>query len=126
MSNVLHGILGWAAVAIVLMAGLHARARVRSGRAYEGGLYRAAAVFVDIQVLIGILVWVDGQWWDVRGMFAQSWLHPALAIATLGLTHFGIKRAHDERWAAEAYGIASRTLLLAAVLLTVAAGLAFA
>lgn len=121
-----HGIMGWVVLAVVVGAGLHARSRVRSGRAFEATPYRVTGVLVDLQVLVGLGVWAEGRWWDVQGQFLQTWAHPALAIGALVLAHVGIKRARDERWAAEAYGIAGRTLFGVAVLLagTGAIGLA--
>ncbi len=121
-----HAMAGWVTVVVVLLAGLHARSQVRTGREYRGGLHRGAAVLVDIQVLIGLLVWADDRWWEVEGQFAQTWLHPGIALATLAVVHIGVKRARDERWAAEAYKIASRALLAAAVLLVGAGALAAA
>ncbi len=119
----MHAIAGWVVLAAVLVAALHARARVRSGRPYEGGVYRAAGVLVDLQVLLGFVVWADDRLWEAEGLLLP-WLHPALAVLALLVTHFGIRRAANERWAAEAYAIAGRTLVFAVLLLGGAAGVA--
>lgn len=103
-------------LAVVLGAALHARSMVRSGRAYEPGPYRLAGVAVDVQVLLGAWLWYDGRWWEAEG-FLRPWAHPGLALLALALVHLGLRRASNERWAAEAYAIAGRTLL--AVLLLV-------
>ncbi len=126
MSSAVHGIVAWVVLVVVLGAGLHARSRVRSGRAFEGAPYRVAAVLVDIAVLLGIAVWADGRWWEVEGQFLRAWVHPVLGMGTLVVAHVGVKRSRDERWAAEAYAIAGRTLLTCGVLMAVAGAIAVA
>lgn len=116
--------IGWVVLVVVFVAGLHARARVRSGRPYEGATYRVAGALVDVAMLLGIALWVDGRWWELDGRFVLTWLHPALALATLVVAHLGLRRARDERWAAEAYAIAGRTLLATSLLLALVGGIA--
>ena len=48
---------------------------------------------MDIQVLIGLVVWVLGSRWT--GDTFLGWIHPALMLAAVGLAHVG--RARSER-----------------------------
>lgn len=114
--------LGLVVILVTLLGGGHARSRVRSGRAYEGGLYTLAFALVDFQVLVGVGVWVEGRRWESDNF--AVWMHPAIAIAAVILVHVGMRRAANERWAAEAYKIASRSLLLTGLLLLGAYGVA--
>ena len=67
---------------------------IRSGTAWPGSgarIYAYAAIAVDIQVLLGILLWVTASGWDAG--FAQGWLHPIAGLAALGAVHAFIGRA---------------------------------
>lgn len=115
----MHGLLGYAVVAVLVVLGLQARGRVRSGRSFESAPYRAGLAVLDLQVLIGLAVALDTRFWEAPGW--RPGTHLGLAVAIAVLMHLGIRRARDERWAASAYRIASRTNLGSAVLLVVAA-----
>jgi hypothetical protein len=117
-----HAVLGLVCLGALLVLGLHARSKVRSGRPYEGAPYRIAVVLVDLQVLLGIGLWVEGEWWLADG-FLQPWLHPILALGAFAAVHVGVRRANNERWAAEAYGIAGRAMFLALILLLAVVGI---
>ncbi|MFZ0013882.1 MAG: hypothetical protein WAL25_07160, partial [Acidimicrobiia bacterium] len=53
--------------------------------------YRLTAVVVDIQVALGIVLWVVDSGWDLG--FLQGWLHPIIGIATAGVLHAFVGRA---------------------------------
>lgn len=114
-----HQVVGWVVLTTLLVGGLHARARVRSGRGFEGGPYRFAVVLVDVQVLLGGWLFVDRRLWEQQGLL-DVWAHPVLGVLGLVVAHVGMRRARDERWAASAYSIASRTLLVTLLLLGLA------
>lgn len=84
-------------------------------------VYRVTAVVVDIQVALGIVIWLATAGWDEG--FLQGWLHPILGLAALGVLHASIGRArkgHPE--------VANRTvrtgLIIAIVLVVGAIGVA--
>ncbi len=48
-------------------------------------------VMLDIQVLIGLLVWITGSGWD-RNVFL-AWIHPVGMLVALGIGHALVGRA---------------------------------
>lgn len=97
--------------------------------AFRGGMmdstsemvYRITAIVVDIQVALGLVVWLSNSGWSLG--FAQGWLHPIVGLAALGVLHAFIGRArkgHPE--------VANRTvrtgLLITIVLVVAAIGIA--
>lgn len=84
-------------------------------------VYRVTAVTVDIQVALGLVIWLANSGWSLD--FMQGWLHPILGLAALGVLHAFIGRArkgHPE--------VANRTvrtgLIIAIVLVVAAIGIA--
>lgn len=84
-------------------------------------VYRVTAVAVDIQVALGIVVWLSTSAWNLS--FMQAWIHPIVGLAALGVLHAFIGRArkgHPE--------VANRTvrtgLIIAIVLVVAAIGIA--
>ena len=60
-------------------------------------VYRLTAVAVDIQVALGIVVWLSNSGWSLG--FAQGWLHPILGVAAAGALHGSVnaaRKAHPE------------------------------
>lgn len=55
------------------------------------GLFTTIAV--DIQVLLGLIIWVMGSWWTAGGANPRSFEHPFLMLAALGVMHVGWGRA---------------------------------
>ena len=53
--------------------------------------FTLALVVLDIQVLIGLLVWIAGTGWDL-GVF-RAWIHPAGMLIALGVGHALVGRA---------------------------------
>jgi len=80
-------------------------------------VYRITAVVVDIQVALGLVVWLSNSGWSLG--FAQGWLHPILGLAALGVLHAFIGRARSGPL--EKANRTVRTGLLVAILLVVAA-----
>lgn len=54
-------------------------------------LYRLTAVAVDIQVALGIVLWLASSGWNLG--FMQGWLHPLIGLAALGVLHAFVARA---------------------------------
>ncbi len=84
-------------------------------------IYRVTAIVVDIQVALGLVIWLSNSGWNMG--FAQGWLHPIVGLAALGVLHAFIGRArkgHPE--------VANRTvrtgLLITIVLVVAAIGIA--
>jgi heme A synthase len=84
-------------------------------------VYRLTAVAVDIQVALGIVLWLAASGWNLG--FAQGWLHPITGLAALGVLHAFVgraRKAHPE--------VAQRTfrtgMIIALVLVVAAIGIA--
>lgn len=84
-------------------------------------VYRLTAVAVDIQVTLGIVLWLASSGWDLG--FMQGWLHPIAGITALGVIHVFVgraRKAHPE--------VAQRTvrtgIIIALVLVVGAIGIA--
>ena len=60
-------------------------------------VYRITAVLVDIQVTLGIILWIIESGWNLG--FLQGWLHPILGVAAAGALHGSVsaaRKAHPE------------------------------
>jgi heme A synthase len=84
-------------------------------------VYRVTAVAVDIQVALGIVIWLATSAWNQS--FLQAWIHPVVGLAALAVLHVFIGRArkgHPE--------VANRTvrtgLIIAIVLVVASIGIA--
>lgn len=82
-----HSVWRW----VVLVAALAAifgaaRARSQAGGAppKTGSLY---TISFDIQVLLGLIIWLIGARWNTEFFFA--WLHPIVMLVALGIAHVG-------------------------------------
>lgn len=113
---------GWQYVALVaLLVSLFFA--FRGGEMTSGSetAYRITAIVVDVQVALGIAVWIATSAWS--GEFAQAWVHPLAGLAALGVLHASVGRARRAE-----PGSANRTvrngLVLALVLVVAAIGIA--
>lgn len=84
-------------------------------------VYRATAIVVDVQVALGIVLWIAVSGWGLG--FAQGWLHPIAGLAALGVLHAFVGRARKAD-PAEANGVVRTGLIIAIVLVVAAIGIA--
>ena len=56
-------------------------------------VYRLSAVAIDIQVALGIVVWLFNSGWSLG--FLQGWIHPILALAAVGVVHAVVGQARQ-------------------------------
>jgi heme A synthase len=82
--------------------------------------YRVTAVAVDIQVLLGIIVWVAESGWDLG--LAQGWIHPIAGLGALGVLHAFIGRARKAD-RSHANQVVRTGLIVAVILVLVAIGI---
>lgn len=54
-------------------------------------VYRLTGVAVDIQVALGIVLWLADSGWSLG--FAQGWLHPIVGLSAVGVLHAFLGRA---------------------------------
>lgn len=86
-----HSIWQYVALAAVLASLAFSLQRAMSPTAER--MYRVTAVVVDIQVTLGIVLWILASGWSLG--FAQGWLHPILGIAAAGVLHAAVGRARS-------------------------------
>lgn len=80
-------------------------------------VYRLTAVAVDIQVALGIVLWLASSGWGLGLM--QGWIHPLVGLAALGVLHAYVSRARSA--GPEGGNKVFRTGIILAVVLVVAA-----
>ncbi|HSM44539.1 MAG TPA: hypothetical protein VK969_05925 [Acidimicrobiia bacterium] len=80
-------------------------------------VYRLTAVAVDIQVALGIVLWLANSGWSLS--FVQAWIHPLVGLAALGVLHAFVGRARKDH--PEVANRTVRTGLIIAIILVVAA-----
>lgn len=116
---------GYAVAVLLLVAAMIAANRGRSGREFESGLFRFSAVVLDLQVLLGLLVYGVDQYWE-HDEALVAYVHPALMLVALAVAHIGVARARREQMAADAYRIVNRSFATALVLIAAGIGAALA
>lgn len=120
----IHQYIGYAVVLVVLVSAFAAFGRAKDAREFAPGPYVLAAVALDIQVLLGLVVYGMGSYWDARAEIA--YLHPILALLALVVGHAALRRARGHQMAVDAHRTAGRGLLIALVLVAAAVGVASA
>ncbi len=90
----IHSVFRWVVLASAVGAIGLAAMSAWGGRAWDGLSDRLSLLFtitMDLQLLIGIVLWVLEQRW--AGDAILSFLHPLAMIAAVGLAHVGRVRA---------------------------------
>ena len=79
-------------VLIALLAGAAVGLyRHRMQRSWEPSLFQLGVMTVDIQVTIGIVIWIVDDGWSETFFFKI--LHPAFMLAALAVAHIGLALA---------------------------------
>ena len=117
-----HPVLGYVVSGFVLVAALAAFKRAKDGLEFHAGFYRAAYLLLSVQVLLGIVLYGLGGYWDSAPLVA--YVHPVVAILALGAGQALLGRARKTQMAADAHRMAGRGLLLCLLLVMVAIGVA--
>lgn len=120
----IHTGLGYLVFLAVLVGAIMAWNDGRKAR--KPALSRASGlmILIDVHVTVGIVLYVVGRGWEFAPLVA--WLHPALALAALGVGHAGLARARRAKDAASADAGIARALIAVLVLVTAAIGVASA
>jgi heme A synthase len=114
----IHRGVGYVVALVLLVSALMAFSRAKDAREFAKGPYVGAMVLLDIQVLLGLVLYgVDG-YWEADAMIA--YVHPLVALAALGAGHALIGRARKQQMAVEAHRTAGRGLVIAFALVLVA------
>lgn len=80
--------------------------------------FTSALILLDIQVLIGLLVWIAGSGWDLDVF--RAWIHPVGMLIALGIGHAVVGRAtksgRPSAYRTAAYGILVTLAIVAATI----------
>jgi heme A synthase len=118
----IHQVVGYVVSLVVLVSALMAFSRAKDAREFSKGPYVGALVLLDIQVLLGLVLYgVDG-YWEAGALIA--YVHPLLALGALGAGHALVGKARKQQMAVEAHRTAGRGLVIAFVLVLAAIGVA--
>jgi hypothetical protein len=120
----IHNWLGYAVFLVVLVVTVLAWVDARRGSKPAISRASRTMILLDVHVTIGIVLYVLGEWWTQAATPLVTYLHPALAIAALGVGHAAISRARRAPDAAAADRGIARGFLLVLVLITAAIGVA--
>ena len=112
-----HRGLGYLVAVIVLVAAVIAFRRAKDSREYAKGPYAGAMIAIDIQVLLGLVLYGMAGYWEAAPLIA--YVHPLLGLAALGVGHAMVGRAGKQQQVVEAHRTAGRGLIIAWVLVLV-------
>ena len=108
----IHSIFRWVVLAALLVAVVYGivRALRRDPWSPESARpFSIAVVALDIQVLIGIVVWILTQAWDANPFLAV--IHPVIMLLAVGVGHVALRRARTNGTSPPAYWIGGLGLL---------------
>lgn len=114
-----HRFVGYGVALVVLISAFTAFGRAKDAREFTPGPYVLAVVLLDIQVLLGLLLYGAGSYWDDPTP-EQAYLHPTLALLGLVAGHAFLRRARGHQMAVDAHRTAGRGLVVALVLVGIA------
>lgn len=125
--QMIHPWLGYAVSVLVLASAVMAFSRARDSREFVRRPYALTMVALDIQVTLGILLYLVGGYWDVAVSRPEvAYLHPVLSVLALAVGHASIGRAAKLQMAYDAHRSAGRGLLMALLLVFASIGVASA
>lgn len=108
----IHSVLRWLVLAGLLAGGGWALIQAPRGVAFARAPFAVAVGLLDLQVLIGIVLYLGEQAWHFDPFIA--YIHPAGMVAALVIAHAGAVRAR-RRAGTAAYRVVGAALLFALV-----------
>lgn len=94
----IHSWVRWLVLGALLAAAIVGVYRYRARADFEPSLSQLAVMTVDVQVTIGIVIWIVDDGWSET--FFYKVLHPAFMLVALAVAHIGLalaKRRNDAR-----------------------------
>jgi hypothetical protein len=116
-----HRALGYGISLLVLVAAFVAFGRAKNGQEYSAGLYRGTFGLLSLHVVLGIVLYGVGGYWDVESALV-AYVHPALGVVALGAGQAMLGRARRLQMAADAHRASGRALIVTLVLVLAAIG----
>lgn len=112
-----HSGVRWLVLLALLAGAVVGIYRARVGASWEPGVFQIGVIALDIQVLIGIVIWIIDDAWSET--FFYKIIHPGFMLIALAVAHVGLvlaKRRNDDR----SNMLAGGSFILALVLITAA------
>lgn len=117
----IHSIWRWLVLVGLVVALVYGFSRSSDAPALEKSTARPftfALILLDIQVLIGLLVWIAGSGWDLDVF--RAWIHPVGMLIALGIGHAVVGRAAKSggpsAYRTAAYGLLATLAIVAATI----------
>lgn len=120
-----HRYAGYAVFLIVLWAAATAFARGRNAQDFSRTPFVLTAVLLDIQVLIGLVLYGLDQYWESDEALI-AYVHPAIMLVAMVMAHIGIRAADREQMVQDAHRKVGRVFVAVLVLLAAGIGVASA
>ena len=118
----LHSLWRWVVLLVVLVAlvrGLVGWLRGGAWTDLDRQLSRAAVGAIDVQALLGIIIWLGERRWDVNNPFL-SVIHPLVMLVALAVAHVGSVRLRRESEPVAKYRWLALSLIVVLILVTAA------
>jgi hypothetical protein len=86
-----HSLVRWL-VLIALVAGIIVAfgAGRRPGEAFAAPVYSAVTIILDVQITIGLILWIFNEGWSDN--FFIAWIHPIAMLLAVGVAHMAVGR----------------------------------
>ena len=113
-----HSWTRWLVLAALIVGVVVGVQRYRSKTEWNPSLYQLAVMVVDIQVTIGIVIWIFDDGWSETVFYKV--IHPVFMLLALGISHMGLaiakKRNNVRSWAIASGGfVAALVLIIGAI-----------
>ena len=108
----IHSVFRWVVLAALAGAAIYGVVRALRRDPWSPGSARPfaiATVVLDIQVLIGIVLWILSQGWEANPFLAI--IHPVVMLLAVGVAHVAVRRSRANGAAPPAYWIGGLGLL---------------
>jgi hypothetical protein len=87
----IHSLLRWLVLVALLAGAIVAFAGARRpGEAFARPVFSGVAIVVDLQVTLGVILWIFNEGWNQNFFIAV--IHPVFMLVALGVMHMAIAR----------------------------------
>ncbi len=118
----IHTYTGYAVSVVVLVVAFVAFGRAKNAQEFSAGTYRVAYLLLTLQVVVGLVLYGIGGYWDAAPLIA--YVHPVVGIVALGAGQAMLGRARKTQMAVDAHKLAGRGLIVTLVLILASIGVA--
>ena len=112
-----HSWVRWLVLGALIAGVVVGALRYRSKANWQESIFQLGVMTVDIQVAIGIVVWIERKGWNYSFFFKI--LHPAFMLLALAIAHLGLALA-KRRKDARSYLLVSGSFLISLLLIIAA------